>query len=82
MKISLSEIINKYFNIVKYSNFTFFDCKLCKEMGFKSKFATEKDALIHFIEFHKRGGMYQYAESIRSIYGEKLFNEMIKRNRR
>ena len=72
------EIIKKYFDKIKIGNWVLYDCKKCKEYGLTTKFATEKDALIHFVEFHSKGGIYRYFEDIRTIYGKKVLHEMTK----
>lgn len=72
------EILNKYFRKVEIGGNVFYDCLKCKEKGLSTKFATEKDALFHYVMFHGKGMIYQYFEDIRRIYGEKTLREITK----
>jgi len=70
------ELLKKYFDKVEIAGWILYDCKKCKEHGLSTKFATKKDALVHLVEFHGNGGIYQYFEDIRKIYGTKVLYEM------
>jgi len=79
MKIKADEIIEKYFNKVKIGNVILYDCKKCREHGLRTKLATVRDALIHLRGFHFEGGIYEYFEDIRKIYGQKVLREITSR---
>jgi len=79
MKVKADEIIEKFFDKVQIGNEIMYDCKKCREHGLKTKLATVSDALFHLRRFHFEGGIYQYFEDIKKIYGQKALREITRK---
>ena len=79
MKIKVDEIMEKFFDEVQIGNIVMYDCKKCRERGLKTKFSSVTDAVFHLRRFHFEGGIYQYFEDIRKIYGQKTLREITSR---
>jgi len=76
LKINVDEVMEKYFDKVEVAGTTLYDCKKCREKGIKTKFASVGDAIFHLRRFHFEGGIYQYFEDIKKIYGQKTLREI------
>ena len=79
MKVKVDEIMEKFFDKVQVGNIVLYDCKKCRERGLKTKIVTARDAILHLRGFHFEGGIYQYFEDIRKIYGQKTLREITSR---